>query len=81
MTLADYEEMVKSQHGRCAICDEKPGVDDQGRRRRLEVDHCHSTGAIRGLLCGGCNSGLAGFKDSVELIDAGIAYLGVHAVS
>ena len=47
--LADYERMLREQRGGCAICSEPP------REERLAVDHCHSTGAVRGLLCNRCN--------------------------
>lgn len=69
-TPGQYEEMLAAQNGVCAIC-------GQAKRngRRLHVDHCHTTGAIRGLLCYSCNAllGLAG--DSVEVLRAAITYL------
>lgn len=49
LTEADYDRMLKQQKGRCAICRRPP------RTRRLDVDHDHKTGRIRGLLCSNCN--------------------------
>lgn len=46
ITLEQYQELLAKQDGRCAICK---------RDRPLSVDHCHTTGRIRGLLCSSCN--------------------------
>lgn len=50
----------------CEICN---------RTRKLEVDHDHATGAVRGLLCGRCNKAIGMFKDSEELMLKAIEYL------
>jgi len=71
MTLEHYEAMVKEQNNLCLIC-EQPETLDLGN---LAVDHCHSTGRIRGLLCRNCNSGLGYFKDNIRLFERAIAYL------
>ena len=52
---------------KCAIC--------QKSDLRLSVDHCHSTGQIRGWLCHNCNVGLGHFKDDTDLLRAAINYL------
>lgn len=69
ITLDDYNQMLDIQNHVCAICGGTNG--DQ----RLQVDHDHVTGAIRGLLCRGCNSGLGHFRDSSQLIAAALEYL------
>lgn len=67
LTREEYELMVKQVNGRCEICNEdKP----------LHVDHCHSSGVVRGLLCFNCNSGIGQFKDSSERVKSALAYLG-----
>lgn len=43
--------------------------------RRLAVDHCHSTGKIRGLLCHNCNTGLGKLGDSIESLTKALNYL------
>lgn len=52
ITLEDYERILESQNGGCAICETTtPG----GRGNRFHVDHNHETGVVRGLLCWTCN--------------------------
>lgn len=50
LTLDQYLELVEAQGGACAICRRKPPAG-----ARLCVDHCHTTGAVRALLCIPCN--------------------------
>mgnify|MGYP003393033431 CR=1 FL=1 len=52
LSLEDYKEMLRVQDNRCAIC-----KDDffSSLTKRPEVDHCHDTGKVRGLLCKECN--------------------------
>jgi len=52
MTEADYDRLLARQGGGCAVCRSRPGGDT----RILSVDHNHTTGDIRGLLCTGCNA-------------------------
>lgn len=60
----------------CAICGIEGGTTAKnGRRLRLHVDHCHDTGAIRGLLCHHCNTGIGHLKHDVTLLQKAIAYL------
>lgn len=76
MVAADYDRMVKDQGGRCKLC----GSDSTGRNDRYRfwnIDHCHKTGRVRGLLCHFCNITLGKFEklqDQVGL-DAILAYL------
>lgn len=70
-----YEKLCEIQGERCAICDRPP---DEGKR--LPIDHDHVTGAIRGLLCHGCNTALGKFKDSLKVLDRAKAYVTKGAV-
>jgi len=54
LSAADYYALLELQEGRCAIC--QTHVDRLPRR--LDVDHDHKTGVVRGLLCHPCNVGL-----------------------
>jgi hypothetical protein len=63
----DYDAMLTRQNGLCAIC--KDWMVEPN------VDHCHTTGKVRGLLCSSCNIGLGNFKDSQRLLAQAIVYL------
>lgn len=71
-TFDQYEKMLDQQRGKCAICDSRLSSSRTGR---LFVDHCHTTGKVRGLLCSACNHGLGLFKDSPKLLNKAINYL------
>lgn len=49
---------------------------EEHRRKAPNIDHCHSTGNVRGLLCFACNIAVGKFRNSTDVIDAAIAYLG-----
>jgi recombination endonuclease VII len=74
LTIEDYERLLASQNGVCAICH---GPPNDGRKR-LAVDHDHTTGEVRGLLCNSCNLTLGQAKDSEERLLAAAAYLRRH---
>ena len=72
MTIEKKDVMLAAQNNKCAICkDELVG-------KKLHVDHCHTTGKIRAILCHHCNTGLGLFKDSAELLAKAAKYLKKH---
>ncbi len=72
LTLEDYNNKVKEQDHKCAICkcDETDAF-----KGLLFVDHCHTTGTVRGLLCHHCNTALGKFRDSKEILTSAIDYV------
>lgn len=70
LTPSEYAAMLKAQGAACAVCKQAP----QGKRR-LAVDHCHSTGAVRGLLCHDCNVSLGFLREDVDRIIALARYI------
>lgn len=66
----EYNILISKQCGVCAICGKENTCG-----RRLAIDHCHTTGKIRGLLCSKCNSALGVFNDSREMLSKAIDYL------
>ena len=79
MTNDDYIFMFESQIVLCAICNEpQQGITKDGETRFLCVDHCHSTGKVRELLCVKCNAGLGQFRDNPDLLTKASNYLIKH---
>lgn len=79
ITVDDFDHMAHKQDYRCAICTSRESaVDKLGLPRRLAVDHCHTTGKVRALLCTNCNKSLGGFKDNPELLRKAADYLEHH---
>ena len=74
VTPGQYRNMLEAQGGKCAIA-ECGATTPGGRGQRWHIDHDHSTGSTRGLLCHHCNVGLGNFKDKPELLEAAAAYL------
>ena len=69
LTPATFESMWAAQKGRCWIC--KLLLEQYG----INIDHCHATGHVRGLLCTTCNTALGLFKDNVEALLRAAVYL------
>lgn len=72
--LADYDRMFTAQSGACAACGRPEKVIRNGKVARLAVDHDHTTGAVRALLCAACNLALGQLGDSAERIRRLLAY-------
>ncbi len=64
--LSEYKKLYSMQNGRCLICDKKS---------KLCVDHNHSTGKVRGLLCRTCNRALGYFRDDARVCFRAYQYL------
>ena len=74
ITSEDYEKLLESQSGKCAICGTDDGASAKGSST-FSIDHCHETGNVRGLLCNTCNRGLGFFKDNPVVLASAIKYL------
>lgn len=69
ITPETFWRMEEKQQFVCAICGDLPGA------RRLDVDHYHTTGKVRGLLCGRCHKALGLVEDDVDVLINMIIYL------
>jgi len=67
LSLQEVENLIASQDGKCAICREA--------QEDLQIDHCHDSGKVRGMLCGPCNRALGLFKDNPNSIKRAVEYL------
>lgn len=78
ITQIQYDEMLKKQKGACAVCKQKESAKSYNSKngpQRLSIDHCHTTGKVRGLLCFSCNRAIGYLKDNTKLLAAAIKYL------
>ena len=64
-----FDQLMVAQSGVCALCAARPAV---------AVDHDHTTGKVRGLLCHQCNIGLGHFADDHDRLQKAIDYLRKH---
>lgn len=69
----DWNILFSKQSGCCAIC----GKHQKDLRRKLGIDHNHSTGQIRGLLCNPCNAAIGSLRadSGIELLQKAIEYI------
>ena len=74
ITLQEHTNMFEQQNGLCAIC---KGEGD-GRWKKLCVDHDHTTGKVRQLLCRNCNMVLGQVGDNIHILRSMIEYLQKH---
>jgi len=69
ITPEEYNLLLNLQKGKCAICEKPPTI------RRLDIDHNHSTGIIRGLLCRSCNRFLGIIENNIIMMNKLDSYL------
>ena len=70
--LDDYTSMLSTHNGKCDVCGtERAG----GPHNKFNLDHCHTTGDLRGILCFRCNVTLGQAEDRIELLEKLIKYL------
>ena len=65
-TVDDYNTQAAKQEHKCIGCNQV---------KKLVIDHCHTTGKVRGLLCGSCNTALGMVKDDPATLRALATYI------
>jgi len=83
ITPEDYKFMLEKQNGVCALCDlpETAKISKGPGIRSLAVDHDHSTGKVRALLCNKCNVMLGTYENNRELFVKFDNYIKKHGES
>lgn len=71
ISVDEYNSLLEKQQNSCAVCE----THLSNFNERLAVDHCHSTGKVRGLLCRHCNLMLGNASDQADILRAGASYL------
>ena len=74
ISYQEYLHMLDAQEGQCAIC----GTTDTGKRKAFAVDHCHTCGEVRGLLCAPCNTAIGSLKEDLEIMQRAMDYVKFH---
>lgn len=74
ITPEQFDVMYQGQGGKCAICLRELQLNVRGYNE-LHVDHDHSTGYVRGLLCSRCNLAIGQFEDNVTFLQSAVLYL------
>lgn len=70
----DFRDLMDSQEGCCAICEDSL-VKPAHSNNNCHVDHCHSRGNVRGLLCGKCNAMIGYAQDNSTTLIKAASYL------
>jgi hypothetical protein len=73
ITEKEYNTMLELQNGKCAICGSKE-IKRKGAKY-FNIDHCHKSNKVRGLLCHNCNIVLGKIEDSKEWLKQALIYL------
>ena len=73
LTMEQVSGMMINQDHKCAIYDME--FPDE---YKVQIDHCHTSGNVRGLLCIECNWLLGKAKDNPETLRSAAKYLEVN---
>lgn len=82
ISLHQYNMLLTKQNNVCAICKKDEAKIDKRTHqpRKLSVDHDHTNGKIRGLLCSLCNMAIGMMKDDFNIIVSAAEYIQEHKV-
>jgi len=75
LTARAYQDLKDSTGGTCPICGRALTFTGRSSPSRAVVDHCHTTGQVRGIICHPCNSGLGRFGDDPSTLRLAASYL------
>lgn len=69
----DWDALFVAQGNQCAIC-----LGKECHGKNWHTDHCHTTGKVRGILCGWCNTALGKFQEDSRILESAIKYLNIN---
>jgi len=75
ITAEEYYDLLQRQNYKCAICESTDVNNGRVSSNKMFIDHCHTSGEVRGLLCSKCNQALGLFNDDTSLLQRAIEYL------
>ena len=75
ITMSQKQTMIQELNNNCPCCEREFDTEKDRGTATPVVDHCHSTGAVRGILCNECNLALGNVRDSVHTLANLIKYL------
>ena len=79
LSIKEFDRMLAAQKGLCAICGQPERAKLNGIVKHLSVDHDHSTGQIRDLLCNACNRAIGLMQENQEALIRAADYLKRHS--
>jgi protein-arginine kinase activator protein McsA len=71
LTYEQWENMRHAEDYRCMICN----ISEDELGKKLDVDHCHNSGKVRGVLCNPCNTMLGHARDNIQILESSVKYL------
>jgi Recombination endonuclease VII len=75
ISISEYQDLYNKQEGQCAICKTHLNLDVTDKKTKAHIDHNHTTGEVRGLLCNNCNAGIGFLQDSALVCKLAADYL------
>lgn len=74
----EWLDLYNSQEGKCPICSRFCPIHPKSKGQGFAVDHCHTTGRVRSLLCIPCNSAIGQLQEDPEIMKRAITYVEHH---
>lgn len=75
ISYVEYQRMYTVQNGACYLCGGEGFLMAEWHQHKMVVDHCHTTGNVRGLLCHNCNRALGLLQDDPEVMERAAEYV------
>lgn len=75
ISVEEHKDLLNAQDSLCAICKQPETTKRKGKVMELAIDHCHTSGKVRGLLCNNCNRALGLLLDNPDIAQSAADYL------